>query len=106
MSRRPSRKVCMAPMAVASDGALLINVAATYGPGDPQALLERALAEGRPVFIGVVLTAAKRRFTMKWLEDAAVEASLSIRVTRPRRRSSRRPTRMLDASAEGRGRSR
>jgi hypothetical protein len=47
VSRRA--RVVQAPLALASDGTLLLNVAASHGPDDSKGLLERALAEGRAI---------------------------------------------------------
>jgi hypothetical protein len=62
-----------APMALASDGSLLLNVAMTNGPTDPKSLLERALAQGSQVFIGVVATPSEVTITKKWMADSTVE---------------------------------
>src|SRR5208337_4362603 len=70
---RPSSKVSEAPMAVASDGSLLLNVAMTDGPLDAKKLVERALAQGSPVFIGVVATRSEVAVTTKWIDDVTAE---------------------------------
>jgi hypothetical protein len=71
---RPSKGVSMAPMAVASDGAVIINVAASsVGPVDPLKLVERAIAEGGQVFIGVTVSEQERRLVLKHLDDSTAE---------------------------------
>jgi hypothetical protein len=86
MSRRPSKRVCVAPMAVASDGNVLINVAMTDGPTDPKKLVERALAQGTAVFVGVVATAQEIAVTKRWMDDATAEVIGTIWSGRGRRR--------------------
>jgi len=80
----------MAPMAVASDGTLLLNIAITDGATDPRQLLERALAPATPVFVAVVATAGEVAVTSRWMDDATVEVVGAIWDGRGRRH---RPTR-------------
>ena len=86
MSERRSKRVSMAPMAVASDGTLLINVALTDGPDDPVKLVERALAQGTAVFVGVVATAQEIAVTKRWMDNATAEVIGTIWSGRGRRR--------------------
>jgi hypothetical protein len=60
-------------MALASDGRLLLNVAASDGSLDPVKLVERAVAEGGVVFVGIVLRGKEVAFTMKSTDDASAE---------------------------------
>ena len=76
----------MAPMALASDGTVIANVAMSYGPDAPEKLLERARLEGRPIFVGIVLTPREEETAMKWMDNMAVEASGWIWGDRQRRR--------------------
>jgi hypothetical protein len=85
MPRRHS-KVSTAPMAVASDGALIITVAASTGPRDPMKLVERAVAERGQVFVGIVLSRKEVAFAMKALDDSSAEISSWIFGGRHRRR--------------------
>jgi hypothetical protein len=73
MSRRRKPRVVKAPMAVASDGSILINVAASAGPHDTVKLVERAVAEGCPIFAGVTVSAQERRLVLTHLDDATAE---------------------------------
>jgi hypothetical protein len=86
MSRRRSKKVSTAPMAVASDGTLLLNIAMTDGPADPRKLVERALAQGSPVFIGVIANRSEVAVTKRWMDDATFEVVGTIWGGRGRRR--------------------
>ena len=45
-----------AALAVTLDGTIVLNIAHLYVKQDPVALLERAIAEGGDLFIGVQLT--------------------------------------------------
>jgi hypothetical protein len=83
---RVSKWLSMAPMAVASDGSLIVNVAVSAGRLDPQKLVERALAEGRPVFVGIVLRPKEVTFTMKALDDSTAEIASWLWGARHRRR--------------------
>jgi hypothetical protein len=58
-----------------------------------QALLERAAAEPRQLFIGVVLNDADRRTILGRLDNASAEAAAQLngRVTRPRASKRRQP---------------
>jgi hypothetical protein len=76
----------MAPLAIASDGSLLLNIAHASGPTDPRKLLERALAEGRAVFIGVTCPVTQQAVAKRWLDEAAAEMVGTIWGKRQRRR--------------------
>jgi len=60
-----------APLALASDGSLLVNVYHWDGANDPQTLLRQAAASGRPVFIGVVAAAHCVDDAFGEMDDAA-----------------------------------
>jgi hypothetical protein len=79
----------MAPMAVASDGSLLLNMAMTDGSTDPRQLVERALVQGSKVFVGVVATPGEVAVTKRWMDDSTVEVVGAIWDGRGRRRGSR-----------------
>ena len=84
------RNLSDAPMAVASDGSLLLNVSMTDGPTDPKSLLERALAQGSQVFIGVVATPSEVTITKRWMADSTVEIVGALWDGDGRRKSRRR----------------
>jgi hypothetical protein len=83
---RPAKRVCMASMAVTSDGHLLINVAASASPLDPPKLVERAVAEGGQIFVGIVLAPNEVASTLKALDDSTAEIAGWIWGARHRRR--------------------
>jgi hypothetical protein len=83
---RPSTKVSTAPLAVASDGSLLMNIAASAGPLHPVKLTERALAEGGKIFVGIVATPKEIRSALKALDDSTAEIASWIWGARHRRR--------------------
>lgn len=51
-----SRAIHRAPLAVTSDGRVILNVCELGGPLDSRRLLERALRTRGALFLGVVLT--------------------------------------------------
>ena len=73
MSRRRAPTVLQTPIAVTSDGKILVNVALTDGPQDPKKLLERALAERGRVFIGVAVTPNETALVLKSVDDSTAE---------------------------------
>jgi len=77
-------RILAAPLAVTSDGRVLINLAGA-GPADPVKLVERALAEGGLVFVGVVLGRKEVAFALKHLDDSAAELASWIWGGRQRR---------------------
>jgi hypothetical protein len=81
---RTSRRVSTAPMAVTSAGEILVNIAASAGPLDPLKLVERAMAERRPIFVGIVATPKEVRFALKSMDDATAEISSWIWGSRQR----------------------
>jgi hypothetical protein len=76
-------------MALASNGQLLLNVAASAGPLDPVKLVESAIAEGCPIFVGVTVSAQERRLVLKHLDDATAEMASWIFGGRHRRKVAR-----------------
>jgi hypothetical protein len=84
--RHRTEKLALASVAFGVDGTVLLNVAASYGPASASKLLERAVAEGRPIFIGVALTPEEVAFTTRWLDGATAEMAGVLWGTRQRRR--------------------
>jgi len=82
-----SRTIHRAPLAVTSDGTVLVNVTYLDATRDLRRLLEHALRERGAVFVGLVLTPAERKRLAWFLDGPAKEAA--ARVRRPRRRRSR-----------------
>ena len=73
-------------IAVASDGTALVNVAHWETSQDPQVLLERAIAEGGELFVGVQINVREARQALRLLDDRAAEAAGVIGGRRHRRR--------------------
>jgi hypothetical protein len=82
----PKARSLAAPLALTSAGEVLINVAASAGPLDPQKLVERAVAEGGQVFVGVVLAPREVASALRALDDATAEMASWIFGGRHRRR--------------------
>jgi hypothetical protein len=72
MSRRPT-KVNTAPMAVASDGSLIVNAYQLAVGDDLAAVTEVARKSGLLVFVGVVVPERLRRDLMRDLDDAMAD---------------------------------
>jgi hypothetical protein len=87
MSRRPSsKKVCEAPMAVASDGTLVVGAVHLYGNAPAEEMLQRAIKDGATVFIGVVLDGKERELAMNRMTEASGETAARVWGQRQRRR--------------------
>jgi hypothetical protein len=84
-ARTTGPRLDQSPMAVTSTGAPLINAAHFYGVDDLEALIE-LLSKGRPVFVGIVLTAAEAEEALGRLDDATAEIAAVIGGARGRGR--------------------
>ena len=82
----------MAPLAVASDGAVIINAAHLYRGATAGDVLARAVADGPTVFVGVVLADRDRKLVMGRMTEAAGETAGWVWGRRQRRR---RPSRRM-----------
>jgi hypothetical protein len=71
---------------IAADGSVLLNVAHLETSQDPKVLLDRAMAEGGELFIGVRLVPREAREALRLLDDRAAEAAGVIGGRRHRRR--------------------
>jgi hypothetical protein len=69
MSRRRS-KVCMAPIAVASDGALFVKAGQFTVESDLEAVVGCARASGLEVFVGVIIPDLLRGRVLNDVDDA------------------------------------
>lgn len=88
-----SRCLELAPFAVTSDGAILINVAKLSTATDFASAVRAAQEDNRPAFIGVMLSPEEAEFVMARLDNAAEETAARIAGQRGRRRRTRdRPT--------------
>lgn len=74
-TKKPKRggKLVDAPMALASDGTLLLNVAHLDGMANVVAAVQRLLDDGHQVFVGVAVPARLRRELLRDVEDAAAD---------------------------------
>jgi hypothetical protein len=66
-------------------------MAASAGPLDPQKLVERAIAEGGQVFVGIVATPKEVRTALKALDDSTAEMASWIFGGRHRHQRKRGP---------------
>lgn len=85
-------RILAAPFALCSDGSVIVNVSCQSDDTEPTKLLELALRDGTPVFIGSRLRPAEVRDVLHRLDDAAFEAvglGLGHRVRRRRQKAKR-----------------
>jgi Holliday junction resolvase len=89
-----SRKVNRAPLALSSEGKILLNVAMSDAPKQLEALLAFAQRTRGEVFIGVVLDGRDRDFVRDELRHAFRDATAWVVSPRQRKRatSRRRPS--------------
>lgn len=86
MSRRKPR-LMRAPLFVASDGTLILNMYATTDAADAQSALAEALKTGRPITIGVALTDREADDLLEDLGDGVNDTVNRVGVDLLRRRS-------------------
>jgi len=82
------RRLSLAPLAMTSDGALVVNAAQFQDDTSLETLLRVATATGLEIFIGVVLPDDHRARLVKDIDDAAAELASRAggKLARPRRR--------------------
>ncbi len=74
-----------APLALASDGTILVNVAQLVTEDDLEAVIDAAKKHQGPIFIGVPLTKAETKSALARMDDAAAEIAARIGGRRGRR---------------------
>ena len=72
MSRRRSARVNMAPMAVASDGSVIVNAGYMLDTGDPLEIIEK-LGASAELYIGIVVPPRHVPEVMRKLDDGVAE---------------------------------
>ena len=92
-----SRRVHLAPLALASDGDVLLNVAMFDAPKDLAALLRLAETQSMKVFIGVALSASELDFIISELRHAYRDGAAWLVGGRQRRTSVRSIKKKLKA---------
>lgn len=81
-----SRRVVLAPLALTSDGDVLINVATIASSTDVETIVRAAERERGALFIGVILSPREKEFALARLDNAADETAARIVGRRQRRR--------------------
>ncbi|HEY6559444.1 MAG TPA: hypothetical protein VI072_19300 [Polyangiaceae bacterium] len=74
----PAPRLHTTPFALGSDGSLILNVASAFATRDIAAVIRKAQKDGRPLFIGVVLTASERRAALRRLDNASAETAAQL----------------------------
>lgn len=85
-------RILKTPFALCTDGSVVVNLACQSDDTEPEKLLELAVLDGTPIFIGSRLRPAEVRDVLRPLDDAAFEAAvfgLSRRVRRRRQKAVR-----------------
>jgi len=82
---RMSRQLHRAPLAVTSDGTVVVNMADFDGRLDLGAVVERAARQPGAIFVGVVVSGAERDRLLAFMKPTLTEAA-SITVIGPRQR--------------------
>jgi hypothetical protein len=88
----PAPRLHTTPFALGSDGSLILNVASAFATRDIAAVIRMAQKDGRPLFIGLVLTASERRAALRRLDNASAETAAQLsgagaKARAPRRRA-------------------
>lgn len=83
-----SRRVHLAPLALTSDGDVLLNVATIASATDFETVVRAAESEHRAVFVGVMLSPREAEFAIARLDNAADETA--ARIVGGRRRGRKR----------------
>ncbi len=84
-----SRRVHLAPLAVATDGSVLVNLALIEEAPTLRAVLKLARAQSGDVFVGVPLARADLDSVRRRLDDAGTEAAAALYAQRRRRGTAR-----------------
>ena len=69
-----SRRIHKADVALTSQGALVVNVAALVSAPCVETLIARALDEEGELFIGIVVSEREKQMLLERLDNAAAEA--------------------------------
>ena len=85
-----SRAINRAPLAVTTDGTVLVNAVAFDVPKRIEALIESAMEQRGAVFIGIVASPAEVRFVLERAHDATYEAACLTAGRRQKRNRARR----------------
>lgn len=73
-----SKKIHRAPLALATDGTVILNMAMLDVPKRVEKLIEAALAERGAIFIGVVLNRAELECLQDIVDDNALQAAFHL----------------------------
>ena len=94
----PASRLHNVPLALGSDGSLILNLASALATRDIEAVIREAQRDGRPLFIGVVLSESEHRAAVARLDNASAEtaaqlsgSSAKARTPRAARRRVKRP---------------
>jgi uncharacterized protein GlcG (DUF336 family) len=90
----PAPRLHTSPFALGSDGSLILNVASALATRDIAAVIRQARKDGRPLFVGVVLSESEGRTALERLDNASAETAAQLSGARakaaaatPRRRA-------------------
>lgn len=81
-----SRSLVRDPLAITSDGTVLLNLAMFDVPKRIEKLVELAMAERGAVFIGIAVTRHEQQRLRVEFDDAALQAAYGVAGTRQKKR--------------------
>lgn len=99
----PAPRLHITPFALGSDGSLILNVASAFATRDVAAVIRKARKDGRPLFVGVVLTASERRAALSRLDNASAETAAQLSGAAEKRAASPRKRRAVKSSRARKG---
>src|SRR5688500_7440548 len=93
-STMPASRLHSVPIALGSAVSLLLNPASAFATRYLAAVIRKARRDGRPLFVGVVLSASEHRAAVRRLDNASAETAATLSASAPKARPasvSRRP---------------
>ncbi|HMJ14182.1 MAG TPA: hypothetical protein VK524_22355 [Polyangiaceae bacterium] len=78
------------PLALGSDGSLILNIACGSAEADIATLVRQARREGRQLFVGIVLNEREHQAALRRLDNASAEAAAQLSGARKAPRKSAR----------------
>jgi hypothetical protein len=85
----PASRLHDVPIALGSDGSLILNLASAFATRDLAAVIRKARRDGRPLFVGVVLSANEHRDAVRRLDNASAETAARLSASAPKARAPR-----------------
>ena len=94
----PAPRLHTTPFALGSDGSLILNVASAFATRDIAAVIRQARKDGRPLFVGVVLTESEQGAALERLDNASAETAAQLAGAAAKAGAPRRSRRVAKSS--------